>query len=298
MPRRTTRNVTNIRGTGVIDETQVWRVFECFRPGCDCLMKVTEDWLEARKVNGRRVEVKCRKCGYANTGEVLDRAARWKYCRVCEWLQPLESFHRHKPTGRSFRSGHQLECRVCKNTRINPVLNPKRTSDQHREAGQRRRLYVLLSGESSKIDSRRVFDRFDARCFQCGKELTYTGRGKGRYGLDHTLPAKYLWPLTTANATLLCEDCNNAKHDKWPSQFYKPAQLKRLAVLSGIRFDMLAGPPCLNKDAVRTILANVDSFLQQWIPYPDEIRKIRQLILDFEGIDIYRQAKTVPEFLK
>ncbi|MGI0015170.1 MAG: hypothetical protein ACREBU_17285 [Nitrososphaera sp.] len=152
MPRRITRNVTDIRGTGVVNASEVWRVFECFRPGCDSLMKVSEDWLEVHQ-STEPVFVKCPKCGFENGKDVIERASRWKYCRVCERLQPLENFHRHKPSGRSFRSGRQLECIVCKNTRINPRLNPQRTADQHREAAQRRRLYSLLSGETRKIDS-------------------------------------------------------------------------------------------------------------------------------------------------
>lgn len=30
MSRRETRNITGIRGTGVVDANAVWRVFECF----------------------------------------------------------------------------------------------------------------------------------------------------------------------------------------------------------------------------------------------------------------------------
>lgn len=46
MPRRETRNITGIRGTGAVNASEVWRVFECFRPGCDQLLKVSEDWIE------------------------------------------------------------------------------------------------------------------------------------------------------------------------------------------------------------------------------------------------------------
>lgn len=297
MARRTTQNVTNIRGTGAANASEVWRVFECFRPGCDCLMKISEDWLEAQHGSNPAL-VKCAKCGFENGQEIVERASRWKYCRVCEWLQPLENFHRHKPTGNSFRSGRQLECKVCKNTQINRELNPKRTADQHREAAQRRRLYILLSGETEKIDSTAVFSRFESKCFNCGKPLTYKVRGAKDYALDHTLPAKYLWPLTTKGATLLCSECNNAKHDRWPSEFYKPRQLKALARLTGFQFDLLSGPPKLNDAAVTEILANVDKFIEQWIAYPDEIKKVQRLILDMNRVDIYTSASTVPDFLQ
>lgn len=210
----------------------------------------------------------------------------------------MENFHKHKPSGRSFRSGRQLECRVCKNTRINPNLNPLRTSDQHREAAQRRRLYSLLSGEAGKIDSHAVFERFGGRCFNCSKLLTYKVRGTKEYDLDHTLPAKHLWPLSTGNATLLCSECNNAKHDKWPSEFYKPEQIKALARLTSIEYGFLSGPPKLNPKAVEAILANVDRFIEQWIAYPEDLKKVRQLIQEMNGIDIFTRASTVPDFLK
>jgi 5-methylcytosine-specific restriction endonuclease McrA len=298
MPRRETRNTTGIRGTGAVDANAVWRVFECFSPGCDQLMKISEDLIAEQRVNGVLVAVECPKCGFQNAENVIERAARWKYCRVCEWLQPLDNFHKHKPRGRAFRSGHQLECRICKNTRINLDLNPKRTSDQHREASQRRRLYSLISAEAGKIDSHAVFERFGGCCFNCNKPLTYKVRDVKDYDLDHTLPAKHLWPLSTGNATLLCSECNNAKHDKWPSEFYTPAQLKALARLTSIEYECLSGPPRLNPKAVEAILANVDRFIEQWIAYPDDLKKVRQLIQDMNGIDIFASASTVPDFLQ
>lgn len=298
MPRRETRNITDIRGTGTVDANAVWRVFECFSPGCDQLMKVSEDWVAEQRASGTPIIVQCPRCGFLNTEDVVERAARWKYCRVCEWLQPLDNFHKHKPRGRSFRSGHQLECRVCKNTRINPELNPKRTSDQHRESSQRRRLYSLISGDEGRIDSHAVFERFGGHCFNCDKPLIYKTRGAKEYDLDHTLPARYLWPINTRSATLLCSECNNAKHDKWPSEFYRPEQLKALARLTSIEYDFLSGPPSLNPKAVEAILANVDRFIEQWIAYPDDIKKVRQLIKEMNGTDIFEWASTVPDFLK
>jgi hypothetical protein len=298
MPRRRTVHTTGIRGTGAVDYTIVWRVFECFRPGCDQLMKMSEDDIKRLKSEGEPVMMECQKCKYVNQEEVILRASRWKYCRVCEWLQPLENFHRHKPTSSSFRSGRQLECATCKNLLINPTLNPLRTSDQFRESSQRRRLYKLVSGEIGKINGRQVFEKFEGRCFNCGKNLHYREKGVREWTLDHTLPVKYLWPVTTQTATLLCNECNNLKHEKWPSEFYNKNKLRELSVLTGIPFDLLEGKPQLNPEAVNRILANVDQFIKDWIPYPEEIKTIRNLILEMKGIDIFENAKHVPDFLK
>ena len=261
-------------------------------------MKVSEDWIEDQRAKDEPVAIECIICGFLNNTSVIDRAARWKYCRVCERLQPLDNFHRHKPSSKSFRSGRQLECSTCKNTLININLNPKRTSDQHREASQRRRLYSLLAGQEEKIDSQVVFERFESKCFNCGKPLTYKARGAEDYDLDHTLPAKYFWPLGTSNATLLCSECNNAKHDKWPAEFYAPERLKALARLTSFNYGLLSGPPQLYPKAVEAILANVDGFIELWVDRPDDIKKIRQLILDMNGVDIFTKASTVPDFLK
>lgn len=54
----------------------------------------------------------------------------------------------------------------------------------------------------------------------------------------------------------------------------------------------------MNPKAIEGILANVDRFIEQWIAYPDDIKKVRQIILDMNGIDIYARASTVPDFLK
>lgn len=46
----------------------------------------------------------------------------FKLCSICEALKPIEAFHKHSGT----RSGRQPECAVCKNERINALLNPLR----------------------------------------------------------------------------------------------------------------------------------------------------------------------------
>jgi len=274
------------------------------KPGYDDLIENTlETDIKTKKVKIEKIPVfKCPKCGqeiYIDEEFLRStKNSRWKYCRVCEWLQPLENFDFHKPNLSSFKSGKQLECKVCKKTKINPFLNPLRSSDQHREAAQRRRLYGILSDELGKIDSRKIFNKFEGKCFNCGKPLEFKNNRIVGGALDHTLPARYLWPLTTENATLLCDECNNKKHDKWPSEFYSTKKLRRLALLTSIQFEVISGSPKLNPIALRKILANVDKFIEDWIGYPDDIKKIRSLILEMEGIDIFNKAKHVPDYLK
>ncbi|MBM4030700.1 MAG: hypothetical protein FJ291_02825 [Planctomycetes bacterium] len=231
---------------------------------------------------------------------------------MCEWLQPIgetisretsvrgktvgSAFDYHAPNSRSFRSERQLECKVCKRE-INQILNPRRTADQHRESAQKRRMSVLLSGGAEKLQSRKVFDRFSGRCFKCSKPLTYRARGASGFAVDHTLPVSCLWPVTTETATLLCMACNGEKSDRWPSEYYSREELQRLSVLTSTEFDLLAGQPRLNPEAVSFIRANVDSLLVQCIRYPAEIRRIREMIRRMEGVDIKDAATTWPSFL-
>lgn len=264
-------------------------------PGCSQLLKASEDEIATQ---GSAFQVVCPQCAFTNPVAQINLAPRWKYCRVCERLQPLEYFHRHAPNTRSFRSGRQLECIRCKNLVINPRLNPLRTPDQHREASEKRRLYGFLS-EESKIDQRQIYKRFNYQCFKCSRELKI---GEGR--IDHTLAARFLWPLQTG-PTLLCHYCNADKAESWPSEFYKrdaanvdAEKLRRLSVLTGISYDVLAGPPQLNPAAVEWLKTHVDEFIERWIRYPDGIKRIRRTVKDMTGQDIFTFASIVPPFLK
>jgi len=73
---------------------------------------------------------------------------------------------------------------------------------------------------------------------------------------------------------------------------------KDLTRLTGYPFDLLAGKPQLNEDAVQLIITGIDSFIEQWAEYPEEIKKVHALIKDMRGVDIYDTAATIPEWLK
>ena len=98
----------------------------------------------------------------------------------------------------------QMECRACKAV-INAKLNPKRTKRQLHEASVRRRVAdLLLEGENETIDPKALFKRFGGKCFKSGKKLDIAKRRM--WAIDHILPSKFLYPLTTANAALLSRD--------------------------------------------------------------------------------------------
>jgi len=215
-------------------------------------------------------------------------AQEYKYCIICNALKPLQFFDHH----RRRRSERQGECRLCK-AAYNAIKNRTRLTDQHREAAQKRRLYLDLAG-SKKIDSQAVFKRFGYKCFKCGKDLRNVSSAKER-PLDHTLPVVYLWPLTTESATLLCHEHNAEKSGKWPSEYYSSEELKRLAIITGISFDTLAGPPHYNPEAIAhlKIPENVDELLVKYSAYISELIKLRNRLLVDIGFDFFEHSTLV-----
>ena len=295
----------------------VFRGFQCLKDECQEFIIVREDEI------GPDFNVVCPACGFAHQsggetkffdyrlvrrddGTVIDEgefvtlhddyireAQRFKYCLLCYTRKPFEFFGVHSKR----KSGRQGECRLCK-TIYNGIKNQSRITDQHREAAKRRRLYKILAGDEGKIDSRRIFDKFNGTCFMCGLKMSYTETGQKEFNLDHTLPARLLWPMSTDNATLLCRDCNGKKRDRWPSEVYGVPKLKALARLTNYDYTLLSGNPSVNDDAVAEILEDIDAFIEEWIRYPEEIRKVRDLIYEYAAIDIFQNATHVPDYLR
>lgn len=220
--------------------------------------------------------------------DYIHEAERYKYCIVCNTLKPLTAFDHHSAR----KSGRQGECRLCK-TLYNSIKNGTRTSDQHRESGQKRRMLLDLSG-APKIDGRKIRERYGSKCFNCGEDLSSVTSEADR-PLDHTLPVYYLWPLSTENATLLCRNCNGGKSGKWPSLFYDDAHLRKLSVLTGFDYQLLAGEPQYNPAAIAQLhdSEKVDAMLQKYAAYMDEIIKLRNRILADTGYDFFEASHTI-----
>ena len=217
----------------------------------------------------------------------VEEAREYKYCIICNTIKPIDLFDRHK----SRKSGRQGECRLCKVV-YNSIKNKTRLTDQHREAAQKRRMYLDLSA-STRIDSAEIYKRFGYRCFKCKKDLRKVG-AKER-PLDHTLPAVFLWPLTNENATLLCREHNSEKSGKWPSAYYSDGELKVLAILTGVEYEILAGSPRYNPEAIQRlkVAEQVDRLLTKYATYMLEIIKLRNRILEREGFDFFESSKTI-----
>lgn len=79
---------------------------------------------------------------------------------------------------------------------------------------------------------------------------------------------------------------------------YAEEKLRRLARLTDYTYHLLAGGPTLNTEAVNDILADPDGFIEEWIPYPDDIRRVHKLVLDYTGKDIFSNATRIPDHLR
>ena len=315
---------TKVKKDGQRRPPHVNRMGDVVFTGFQCLNDDCQEFIIVRENEVRPdFDIKCPACNFAHTAggekkffdfrliqtdnehvieegeffvlhdDYVREAQCFKYCLLCYTLKPLEFFDVHNRR----RSGRQGECRFCK-TIYNGIKNQSRIADQHREAAQRRRLYGRLARETGKIDSRTVFDKFGGKCFSCNRDLHYASAGQRKFHLDHTLPVRFLWPLRTGNATLLCADCNEKKHDRWPSEFYDIPKLKTLALLTGYTYDLVSGQPKVNEVAVAEILDDSDSFIEDWIHYPSDIRKVRRMILEHAEVDIFERAIHVPDHLR
>jgi hypothetical protein len=303
----------HVKGMGDV----VYIGFQCINPNCKQFIYVRKDEMS------EDFQIKCPECGYihesggetkfydysmdvndengnpisVSNGEFtifhddyVSEAKEYKYCIVCNTLKPLEFFDNHG----SRTSGRQGECKLCKKA-YNEIKNGTRLSDQHREAAQKRRLLLDVAG-SPKINSAEIEARYQHRCFNCNKDLSKI-IDKREKPLDHTLPVFYLWPLSTENATLLCRTCNGNKSGTWPSQFYKDAQLKRLSILTGLDYNLLAGTPQYNPEAINQLHnpKAVDFLLQKFAAYIDEVIKLRNRILRDTGFDFFSISNTISD---
>jgi hypothetical protein len=217
----------------------------------------------------------------------VEEAKGYKYCVICAALKPIELFDKH--AGR--KTGRQSECNLCKQI-YNSIKNQTRLADQHREASQKRRLYTELSS-TPRIDIGAIYEKFDSKCFKCSADLS-SDREKGkvelRGNLDHTLPAKFLWPLSSDNATLLCKEHNSEKAEKWPGEYYADAELRRLAPLVGIDYNVLKGKQHFNPEAI--VRLNKPEFVEKlftrYARYTDELIGLRNRILAATAVDFFK----------
>lgn len=275
MARRQTKNKTNIARIAGITVHEALASFVCIRCGQLNFINVGNKLLNPAEAYETQ-SWKCEKCGFIHSkksplplkdkqGKKLPfatwnkeitaeeslaaqrfwksffttsteaRDAYWKQCNTCGRKLPARAFSGHSGWGPLEK---QMECRSCKAV-INTNLNPKRTKEQlHESAARRRTADLLLAGENERLNFEELFKRFDSKCFKTGKPLKIQERET--WAIDHVLPSKWLYPLSSKNAALLSKEANDNKRDKWPSEFYTNDELKKLALITGASLELIS----------------------------------------------------------
>lgn len=310
MSRRQT--YTKVVRSGFVRQSHVaglgdvaFKVFQCPLPSCVGWFTVrADDVLEAFDLpcntcestisSGKVIRIFGFDLMETESGNVLERgnfeflvddyvaqAPLYKYCTLCSALKPMDAFGNHSARV----TKRQGECKQCKDI-YNSLKNGTRTIDQHREASQKRRLYIDIGG-SYRIDTARISQNFAGRCFQCGEQIDVAGSN-----IDHTLPAYYLWPVKTETATLLCRKHNGEKSNRWPSDYYSDSKLRELTVRTGISYEILSGRPVFNPEAIARLNDEtvVSEMMAKYAAYPDELYNLRNRILGATGFDFFTSA--------
>ena len=274
-----------------INKDEIGDDYELECPRCEMIVRSGDDsqFYEYKLLDRRDVSINEEGTFRTLHDDYIAEAQEYKYCIICNTIKPLHLFDQHGAR----KSGRQGECRLCKRT-YNAIKNKTRLTDQHREAAQKRRMYLDLS-DSMRLDSEAVRRRFGHRCFKCDKNLRHSSARERP--LDHTLPAVYLWPMTTENATLLCREHNGEKSDSWPSTYYSENELRRLSVLTGIDYEILVGPAHYNPIAMERLKVpeQVDQLLVKYAAYMPEIIKLRNRIRASEGFDFFSYSDSISD---
>jgi len=187
--------------------------------------------------------------------------------------------------------GHQLECKACKKFFVNAPLNPQRNPQQFKEDGLRRRAIEVLvnnllernlvhfefESRTKKEFSEYIWNKFDCKCFKCGKELPLD-----EMHLDHTMPLAYLYRLDET-ATCLCGTHNAQKSDHFPVEYYTSDELVKLSKITGLPMDLLTYQG-INQTVLNLLIDKIvwfyDSFLME-----TDYQKIRDGILTADKIN-------------
>ncbi|KAF0134460.1 MAG: hypothetical protein FD145_685 [Candidatus Saganbacteria bacterium] len=306
MPRRKTKNLTGLKRLKGIGKSvhQAWIGFVCLKCKNMNVFPVGLSMLSPQETY-EGAQWKCSKCNFVHS-KAYDlpfstwpkefiksdsiKAQRfwqaffristehaesyWKQCNTCERILPFRAFDKHKGWGPLER---QMECRSCKGA-INAKLNPKRTKQQLFESSVKRRVAdLLLKGVNQSIDIKELFRKFGRKCFKTGKVLDIKKRST--WAIDHILPSKWLYPLTTENAALLSREANNNKRDKWPNEYYTNNELIDLARITGADLSLLASKtPIINPNI------NVDLCVSRYLQVRERsnlkkrINELKQLL--------------------
>jgi hypothetical protein len=200
MARRKTTNRTGINRIEGIAFHDAWVVFVCVNCQSPNFVRIGQQLLKPSEAFEECVWV-CAKCGFAHSKEADIPLHNWEDALRSAESEPAEYFWKgFFRAATEHTDSYWKQCNAC--GRILPFA----AFSRHAGWGPLER---------------------QMECRAC----------KG--AIDHILPSKWLYPLTKENAALLSRAANEAKRDRWPSEFYTNSELIELARLTGADLTLL-----------------------------------------------------------
>ena len=253
----------------------------------------------------------CNRCGRYSPINIFDEMSTLAYSLHCKKRAPcvhstfraytVQNIDELSKTERSLFKmekdkivayyGHQLECKACKKFFVNAPLNPKRSPQQFKEDGLRRRAIEVLVNKlletnlihfeyekkTKKEFSEHIWKKFKCRCFKCGKKIPLD-----EMHLDHTMPLAYLYRLDES-ATCLCSQHNSQKSDHFPVDYYTTEELQRLSSITGLPLSVLESKG-VNQEVLNLLVDHVVWFYDDFLSDKD-YQKVRDGILTANKIN-------------
>lgn len=315
MARRTTVNITGITSLKDVEANAAWAFYVCVNCKKTNLVKIGTVLPTAQDAF-ENFGWECEHCGYnhskdsdlpsdwdnwpddflENDSEHAQRFWQvffqiatdskenyWKQCKTCGRILPSEYFARH--AGKTWLPlERQRECKCCKGA-INAKLNALRTKEQLHEGNIRRRVAdMFVSTIKRDFSDSDLFNKFEGKCFKCNKSLILKNRSD--WAIDHIMPSKYLWPLTSNNSALLCKECNSNKRDKWPRDFYTNSELHKLSEITGGNLELWSQPtPIINEnvDVNQAVINYLNT--REYSKLHKRIMELKKIIEDYDLIN-------------
>jgi 5-methylcytosine-specific restriction endonuclease McrA len=172
-------------------------------------------WLAAHREYGRDQNQK-----YRERYPERIKAARTKARATPEYKAAKAQYYRE----------HAIQTK--ENVQLWQQANPEKVRSYSRTSSRKRRARKLAIPEvwTAEMESL-VYEHFDYRCAVCQLKTAETQRS---FHVDHWYPLSLGFPLTLANAVLMCPSCNCAKGAKLPEAIYQPEVVAYIEAKLGV----------------------------------------------------------------
>lgn len=93
-----------------------------------------------------------------------------------------------------------------------------------------------LKDKQTKNKRRVIWEKTNGRCYYCGAQLPYRGKGKLFYTIDHLIPKAKGGSSCFTNLVPCCLDCNKGKADFTVEEYRFIKRMERFRNINGVDF--------------------------------------------------------------